>query len=191
MPTGIHHVLIAGASVRAAAGSALRAGLTPWCIDLFADADLARACPVRAVDDYPASFPAALAEGPAGPWLYTGALENHPAIIAAVPRLLWGNPADVVRAVRDPFLLAATLSAAGVAVPRLSRVPTVKGRSLRKPRRGAAGHRIGIHQPGERVPRGYYLQEWIDGDPASGLFLGQRDGSCVCVGATRQIIGAE
>jgi predicted ATP-grasp superfamily ATP-dependent carboligase len=33
-------VLLVGASVRAAAFSVLRAGLSPWCIDLFGDADL-------------------------------------------------------------------------------------------------------------------------------------------------------
>jgi len=32
-------VLIVGASARAAAFSALRAGLRPWCADLFADLD--------------------------------------------------------------------------------------------------------------------------------------------------------
>ena len=45
-------LLIFGASARAAAFSALRAGLAPWCVDLFADADLrgrcARPCACRA-----------------------------------------------------------------------------------------------------------------------------------------------
>ncbi len=36
------HLLIFGASARAAAFSALRAGLQPWCADLFADADALR-----------------------------------------------------------------------------------------------------------------------------------------------------
>ena len=39
-------LLILGASARAAAFSALRIGLRPTCADLFADADLASACPV-------------------------------------------------------------------------------------------------------------------------------------------------
>src|SRR5206468_8888687 len=74
-------VLILGASARAAAFSARRAGLAPWCADLFADADLRRLCPVRRIDvaDYPAGLVTALADAPPGPVLYTGALENYPA----------------------------------------------------------------------------------------------------------------
>src|SRR4051794_30449688 len=109
MPTEIRNdrgpLLIAGASVRAAAASALRAGYAPWCVDLFGDADLERACPVRVVPlkRYPDALVAALAEGPPGPWMYTGAIENRPDLIECVDRPLLGNPADIVRAVRDPW----------------------------------------------------------------------------------------
>ena len=43
-------VLIIGASTRAAAFSALRAGLTPRCLDYFADRDLAAICTVDRVE---------------------------------------------------------------------------------------------------------------------------------------------
>ena len=43
------HLLLFGASVRAAAFSALRAGLRPWCADLFGDADLQARCPALAL----------------------------------------------------------------------------------------------------------------------------------------------
>ena len=51
-------LLIFGASVRAAAFSALRAGLQPWCADLFADADLRARCPTIRVpaEVYPDGF---------------------------------------------------------------------------------------------------------------------------------------
>ena len=39
------NLILFGASTRAAAFSALRAGLRPWCADLFADADLQAHCP--------------------------------------------------------------------------------------------------------------------------------------------------
>ena len=44
------NLLILGASTRAAAFSALRAGLAPRCVDFFADRDLAAVCPVERVD---------------------------------------------------------------------------------------------------------------------------------------------
>src|SRR5437016_5423412 len=88
------NLLIVGASTRAAAFSALRAGLTPWCADLFVDADLQRRCPVERVapQEYPQCFIAIAANGPPGPWMYTGALENQPAMIETIARRrpLWG-----------------------------------------------------------------------------------------------------
>ena len=76
-------IVIVGASARAAAFSALRAGLAPWCADLFADADLAARCPAVAVpfDQYPHGFLKIVRQAPPGPWLFTGGLENHPKLI--------------------------------------------------------------------------------------------------------------
>ena len=45
-----HDVLILGTSCRAAAFSALRAGLRPRCADYFGDRDLAAVCPVVRID---------------------------------------------------------------------------------------------------------------------------------------------
>src|ERR1051325_6805760 len=87
------HVIILGASTRAAAFSAARAGLSPWCVDLFADADLSRRFPVRKVPlaDYPHALLAALNDAPPGPVIYTGGLENHPSLLERIARPLWGN----------------------------------------------------------------------------------------------------
>ena len=52
-------VLILGASTRAAAQSAIRAGLRPICADLFADLDLRDCARVLDVDDYPHGLAAA------------------------------------------------------------------------------------------------------------------------------------
>ena len=97
------HLVIVGASVRAAAFSALRAGLRPWCADLFADADLRARCPavVTGARGY-RSLLRVLAQAPPGPWMYTGALENHPRLVAELTanRQLWGIEADVLRVVR-------------------------------------------------------------------------------------------
>src|SRR6202030_2218911 len=59
-------VLLIGASTRAAAFSALRAGLRPWCADLFNDADLRGRCPSVALvpGTYPQGFVAAVQQAP-------------------------------------------------------------------------------------------------------------------------------
>lgn len=77
-------VILLGASTRAAAVSARRAGWTPWCADLFADADLQRIAAFRkvALETYPRGLLDALADAPPGPVVYTGALENWPNLIA-------------------------------------------------------------------------------------------------------------
>ena len=77
---------IVGASVRAAAMSALRAGLAPVAVDLFADADLRALCPAERVTSYPRGLAEWLADAPAGAWLYTGGLENHPVLVASMAR---------------------------------------------------------------------------------------------------------
>src|SRR5687767_11650245 len=95
-------LIILGASARAAAQSAARGGFAPYAADLFADEDLRACCPAVQVSDYPAGLEAAAREFPPGPWMYTGGLENHPALVdrIATQRPLWGNSGTVIRAVR-------------------------------------------------------------------------------------------
>lgn len=185
-----------GASARAAAWSVYCSGLArPWCIDLFADADLRAACPAQAIPAaaYPEGFLSAARQAPPGPWLYTGALENHPALIDALAhgRPLAGNGGDVVRQVRSPALVAAALGRNDLpALEIADGTPTGTNKSwLVKPRHGAGGAHIRFWQ-GEPIPHSYYCQEWVEGIPCSGLFCGRRDGSALFLGATRQLIGA-
>ena len=99
-------LIILGASTRAAAMSARRAGWTPWCADLFADLDLERIATVRKIpaDEYPDGLLDALHDAPPGPVMYTGALENRPDLIERIDRRIFGNSAEVVRRVRTPEL---------------------------------------------------------------------------------------
>src|SRR5437016_4654594 len=119
-------VIIIGASTRAAAMSARRAGWTPWCADLFADADLERIATVHKIrpEDYPGGILTALKGAPPCPVIYTGGMENRPRLIAKIDRPLWGNTPDVLRAVRKPERWTECLRARGVACPEIARVPT-------------------------------------------------------------------
>jgi predicted ATP-grasp superfamily ATP-dependent carboligase len=162
--------VILGASTRAAAQSAWRAGLQPWCADVFADADLRRLCPVRHVPlaRYPAGLLDALADAPPGPVLYTGALENYPRLLQRIDRPLWGNPPAVVRRVRDPQRLAETLRAAGLPSLAVRTAPVADGGHwLLKPRRGAGGQGIALYTGQAFDPRRHYLQAFRPGPPAA------------------------
>ena len=68
---------VVGASARAAAGSAQRAGWAVRTSDLFGDDDLRALAEYEPLDgSYPMAFEDFVGRGPEIPWLYTGALEN-------------------------------------------------------------------------------------------------------------------
>jgi predicted ATP-grasp superfamily ATP-dependent carboligase len=110
---------IVGASARAAAFSALRAGCEVVTADLFADADLARHCAATRVETYPEGLATWLASSDCDAWAYTGALENYPKLVdrMAAMRPLLGNCGDALRGVRNPLMLQQVLSDVGIAFP--------------------------------------------------------------------------
>lgn len=145
-----HNLLIFGASARAAAFSALRTGLRPWCADLFADLDLQARCPVIRLPSrgYPAAFEQLVSSDLRGSWTYTGALENHRSLVdrMARRRALWGNCGIALQYARLPWTWSQLLRRAGLAVPPLrwrSNARPRQGRWLLKPIASAGGH--GIH----------------------------------------------
>jgi predicted ATP-grasp superfamily ATP-dependent carboligase len=187
-------LLILGASARAAAFSALAAGLKPWCGDLFADADLARVATVERVEGYPAGLQRAAERAPHGPWLYTGSLENHPRLVErlAARRPLAGNGATALRAVRDPGRWGGELARHDLPCPAWSPAAAgvpIDGSWLRKPRSGGGGQRIEpwIGQ-GQGNVRGFYFQRRIEGTACAAVYVGQR-GKARLLGVTEQLIG--
>ena len=189
-------LLIVGASVRAAAQSAVRAGYRPCAVDLFCDEDLLACCPALQCSEYPAGLAEAAAQFPEAPWLYTGALENYPEIIdcMASARPLLGNSSRVVDGVRDPETLARCLRGAGLHAPDCTRSPDnlpYDGSWLRKPLRSAGGAKIQQwkgQDNGEST--NWCFQQRIDGLPCSAIYVAAA-GSAVLLGVTQQIIGAD
>jgi predicted ATP-grasp superfamily ATP-dependent carboligase len=186
-------LLIVGASVRAAAFSALRAGLRPWCMDLFADADLRVRCPaaVWPLGDYRHHPRQLMPHVPPGPWMYTGALENHRRLVQEVTclRPLWGNGPRVLQVVRSPWRIAQVLTLAGVPHPAVSITPPLIGGAwLVKPLAGSAGRGIARWPAGVNWTKGVYFQEYLQGDPCAAVYVG--DGRrAELLGVTRQLIG--
>ena len=189
-------VLILGASTRAAAHSATRAGLNPICADLFADADLRACAQVLDVTNYPRGLPAVVGDAPACPWLYTGGLENHPGLIAriAATRPLWGNGPQEVRSVRDPWHVRKLLEDAGLPSLRVwsrdAPPPAPDGRWMAKPLCGAAGRAIRIWDRGHLLPEAHYFQERCAGRPVSAVFLAVPH-DALLLGITRQLVGLQ
>jgi predicted ATP-grasp superfamily ATP-dependent carboligase len=192
-------LLIVGASTRAAAFSALRAGWRPICADLFADADLQARCTVRRIEptDYPHGFLALPEWNASGPWLYTGGLENRPALIDEMTQRrqpLWGNPASVLRHVRCPSTVREILTEAGLPCPGLwdgDGPPPTDGQWLMKPLASAGGSGIRVWQGSASAPvpsRPVYWQEFISGDSCAALYVS--DGQTTrLLGVTRQLVG--
>jgi predicted ATP-grasp superfamily ATP-dependent carboligase len=185
--------------MRAAAFSALRAGLRPWCADLFADADLQARCPAqRLTGPYPHGFLNLIEMAPPIPWTYGGGLENWPRLVAQMARHrpLWGNDQPVLKRARSPQFVRNALKAAGLPAPRIQRRGEKRppGRWLVKPIRSAGGQSIhfwdGQNPCSSLVRRGDYLQEFIEGESRSAVFRG--DGHTArMLGVTRQLVGED
>ncbi len=197
MTTATGGIIILGASARAAAHSAVRAGLRPVCADRFADEDLYDAAQVLPVSTYPPALPDLRARLPNWPWTYTGALENHPRFLSGLAQMrpLLGNPAQVVRLVRNPARVAQALTRAGAPALQVRPgrcPPPPDGRWLLKPIRGSAGR--GIRAWDADGPRNvpsagpWYFQRRADGLPVSALFLAAL-GETVLIGACDQLVG--
>ncbi len=190
-------LLLVGASTRAAACSARRAGFRPICCDLFADADTQAIAETRQVHDYPRGVLSLLPELPAAPVVYVGALENEPDILRAIAgrQPLFGNPAEIIDTVRDPLQLVqglASIRQPHLAVRGREDPPPRDGTWVIKPVRTAAGRRIAVWDE-SAAPRNerHYFQQRAVGDAYSAVFVAPPDRSDVrFVGITRQVIGA-
>jgi predicted ATP-grasp superfamily ATP-dependent carboligase len=190
-----------GASARAAAFSALGAGFEVVAADLFADADLKQACPATRIEHYPQGFVEWLARTDCDAWLYTGGLENHPALVErmASERPLLGNGGPALRRVRNPLELQEEMCAAGLRFPETlndaAGLP-LDGSWLCKTYRAAGG--IGVWAldsaaAADRARRlGAVYQKRIDGrrcDAGAVYLLGEQHAQLL--GVTRQLVGVD
>lgn len=178
---------IVGASARACAESAVRAGFAPYSFDLFADTDLQATGPVTRLAGGYKDLDGLFITG-TEPWMYTGGLENSPRLVdrLAQRRPLWGIAGQALRRARRPWHWCALLRDAGLPVPDWG---AVLGPSLLKPLAGAAGKGIQPWAGGEQ-PTAWrsFRQEMIQGEPVAALYCGLAD-RVELLGLTRQRIG--
>jgi uncharacterized protein len=180
-------IAVVGASARAAAMSVLRSGRQAVAADLFADADLRRACPATRISPYPAALANWLCDTSCDGWLYTGALENYPELVdeLATLRPLLGNPGSVLRRVRDPLLLQQVLQENGLAFPETHfscQGLSHDGSWLAKTYRGSSG--VGVSELRSATQNRVFYQRRVTGFPCSALFAGR-----LLLGITRQLVG--
>jgi predicted ATP-grasp superfamily ATP-dependent carboligase len=191
-------LVILGASVRQVAESAFRAGFRPYCGDLFADEDLIDRFHAQRCENYPAGLRDIAQLAPAGRWMYTGGLENHPDLVDCIgrDRPLLGNPGRVLRRVRDPIEIYRALTAAGMPCPDVADDVTgvpCDGSWLQKPRASAGGTRITPWfggDGGSAAERRWYYQRNVAGMPASAAYVASA-GRATLLAATEQWIGAD
>lgn len=189
-------LLIVGASTRAAAWSALRAGFAPICIDQFADDDLRAVADVRPSRRFPQDVVATARHVAANvPWMYTGGLENYPRLISALSeRELLGNPAGAVRGVRDPYWAERV----GIRSPLLLEARTAgnpppdDGGWMLKPVGSAAGRGIAVWNGAAAehptLRKRHWFQRRAAGTPISAVCLAA-ERRAVVIGFSRQWIG--
>ena len=185
-------LIIVGASARAAAFSAYRAGYTPYWLDQFGDEDLRQRFRGEIISDYPKEAVALIGKAPDAPFIFTGALENHPGVLEELcrQRTLLGNMKPVCHRVRDPSGLNEVFRRNGIPCPDIKigahemATPTDW---LIKPRYGSGGIGVGFYD-GQTVKADHYLQQYLPGESFSAVYIGGR-GGCRLLGVTRQLIG--
>lgn len=212
-------VIIVGASARAAAQSALRAGLAPWCVDLFADRDLCAIAPVRACPphSYPMGLIKIVAEAklpPATPVLLTGAMENHHAAVAALQKLhpIQGPDAQGMatlrNVVRNQSASCALTNTAGIRWPQSAMASREHSSAvspeklsensphqwLIKPIKSAGGSGVRLASAEARVTPNQWLQQYIQGKSIGAVFRSRlatdgQSATCELLGVSEQIVG--
>lgn len=188
-------VLILGASARAAAASARRAGLDPFAIDLFADADTEQICDILRCppDRYPGGLFELARQAPPMPWMYTGGLENYPELIddLATSRKLLGNQSRLIENVRNPFALYAVMTAHGITTPSVlpGGLPQPDDhRWVGKQLRGGGGQGVNWYDYSGASRKGEYIQRYVAGVAMSAVYASM-PWRVYLLAATQQLVG--
>jgi uncharacterized protein len=192
-------ILVLGVSTRATVESAVRGGHDVVAVDFFGDRDqagLAESYALQRDLGLPATaegLAVAARRIAADAVVYGANLENHPEVVGELTlglRLL-GNPAEVVRDVRDWGLLRRVCAKAGIAHPvtllRGEEGRARRGRWLKKRLRSGGGHGIASWD-GTALDDAHLLQAEVDGRAASVAFVADgKEGRIF--GLTEQLLG--
>jgi predicted ATP-grasp superfamily ATP-dependent carboligase len=172
-------LILIGASVRSLAFSCIRAGYQPWCIDLYADEDLAKNCPTTLITkSFPNEISDLIKTAPLAPILYTGGLENHPALLQllSAERAILGVTGNTLTNLRNTSELYNLLKSKQINTPAI--IISTKDLNkeisyLRKPKYRSGGLGIKPFDPSKQTmveDADFYYQEFIKGESRSAIF---------------------
>lgn len=140
-------------------------------VDAFADADL-RCEHVEHWTDYPRDCEKRLAEL-RGPWMYTGAMENHLQCQwpdGAIAGLI-GCDKRALTLARDPWFVQRLLANAQLPFLTVAESPIPGRQWTRKPLKSAGGWGIRLARPEDAAEEGYYYQAYLAGASYSASYL--------------------
>ncbi|WP_442482789.1 ATP-grasp domain-containing protein [Aeoliella sp. SH292] len=182
-------IAIMGASVRAAAFSALAAGYEVIAADLFADSDLVARCPATRIEPDADAFVDWLAEQDVDAWMFTGSWENYAPHVARMAELkpLLGNPAKTLEACKSATQLAGLFADNQVAFPEITSAPPSEAGWLTKSHATAGGLGVDDWVPGSEAPENCYWQRKIAGRSISAAYVAAA-GEGKLLGVTEQLM---
>lgn len=178
-------LILIGASVRALAFSCIRAGYNPWCIDLYADEDLAKNAPTTLITkSFPNEISDLIQTAPVTPILYTGGLENHSALLNSLSaeRTILGITGNTLTNLRNTPGFYNLLKSKQINTPAIiiSTKDLNKETSyLRKPKNRSGGLGIKPFDPSKQAmvdDADFYYQEFIKGESRSAIFCFNESG---------------
>lgn len=178
------HLIVIGASVRAATEAAARDGWEVSAVDQFGDADTRRAARAWYRLPSPGHLGQLIARLPSGGVMVTGGMEGWYETLDVIrrDREVWVPATEVLRTVREPRFLEAVARYCGFSFPewREIREGAAPAGWLVKSRRLSGGRGVTVATP---VPSGdgCYLQERAAGRPFGAAFLAS--------GSDTQLIG--
>lgn len=175
-------LVIVGIAARALAGAARRAGLRAIVLDLFGDDDTRalayEAIPLRRLGGLafdPEDLFEQLAIHAAGdlPVLLGTGFEQDPAMVERIGRQfrLVGNSGSTLAWLKEPVIFMRLLANLGIPHPTVFTGPAPEGMRTLEKRVGGSG---GWHVRPAGAPRGtgWYVQEFVEGETYSALFIG-------------------
>ncbi len=188
-------LLIIGASARAAAWSALRAGFAPTAMDLFCDLDLQDRCPTWKLDslEFRALKRVATSELPFQ-FVIVGGMENRGDFLSRMSKSKQhiGSSIESIGRSKNPFEIEQICNTRGLNFPaiRSSDNPgAINSDWVAKPLNSSGGfqvQRCSAH--GASLEGSYFFQEWVEGRDMSSVFC--RFGEHVqYIGTTEQLVG--
>jgi predicted ATP-grasp superfamily ATP-dependent carboligase len=178
-------LILIGASVRALAFSCIRAGYQPWCIDLYADEDLAKNCPTTLITkSFPNEISDLIKTAPLAPILYTGGLENHPALLQllSAERAILGVTGNTLTNLRNTSELYNLLKSKQINTPAIIISTNDLNKEisyLRKPKNRSGGLGIKPFDPSKQTmveDPDFHYQEFIKGESRSAIFCFNESG---------------